>query len=172
MRTTFNEAMAKKRQATESPSVESVRNYKKTRGMSLSRRVCHRLREVMDEQGMSQRDLSRMLGCSQGRVAKLLSGATELRLDDLETICVALDIRPVEAVRDLGLEFFAELTPTQVRLFHRLGQLDAPHMSAILLIAGLTPPAAPAAPKNPRRSRGERAQALDEQPSVAQERPA
>jgi len=74
----------------------------------------------MTERHVSQRDLAEILNCSQGRVAKILNGGVMLRVNDLAILADAVGITVVEALRDRGFEFYAELTPSEVRVLERL----------------------------------------------------
>jgi transcriptional regulator with XRE-family HTH domain len=120
-----------------------------------------RLREEMLRRGLSQRDLAHQLQWSQGRLAKVLTGRTDLRYNDMVAVCQMIGLSIVEAVRDHGLEFCAEMTPTELRVLERFRQL--PHLiPAILLILNVSSPdarrALPATP-TPRRHRGRAAKA-------------
>ena len=86
----------------------------------LTEQVIERLREEIARKGFSQRDLAELLQWSQSRVAKFLSGRMALTLDALEAFCIILQLRPTEAVRDRGLEFCAEMTPGELRVFQIL----------------------------------------------------
>lgn len=94
--------------------------------MTPAQRAVLRIREEMTERKVSQRELAERLKCSQGRVAKMLTGGVQLRVNDLATLAAAVGISLVEAIRDRGLEFFAEMTPTEVRVLERLRR--RPHM--------------------------------------------
>jgi transcriptional regulator with XRE-family HTH domain len=84
-----------------------------------------RIREEMERKRLSQRDLAGLLGSdwTQSRVGKILTGRVKLVLDDLEQLCFAVGISLTEAVRDHGLEFCAEMTPTELRFLERIRQL-------------------------------------------------
>lgn len=88
--------------------------------MTVAVRAMLRIREEMTERGITQRDLAETLHCSQGKVAKLLNGGVRLRLDELDVLARAVGLTLVEVVRDRGLEFFAEMTPTELRVLERL----------------------------------------------------
>ncbi len=90
--------------------------------MTPAHKALLRIREEMTERKITQRDLAEVLRCSQGRIAKILNGGVNLRFNDLATLAAAVKISLVETVRDRGLEFYAELTPTEVRLFERIRQ--------------------------------------------------
>ncbi len=97
---------------------------------AMSRRSEHvrlRLREEMTRRDMSQRDVAGILNWSQSKVAHILNGRVELSVDDLEAFCFGVGISITEAVRDRGLEFCAEMTPTEMRLlelWRAMGQAD------------------------------------------------
>ena len=100
----------------------------------LSEQVRLRLREEMTRLDMSQRDAAGILGWSQSRVAHLLTGRVEMTVDDLAEFTQAVGIRPTEAVRDHGLEFCADMTPTELRFLERWRQLDQPTRDAVMQI--------------------------------------
>lgn len=121
--------------------------------MTLAERAIRRIRDEMSTRKLSQRDLAERLGCSQGRVAKILNGRVELRVNDLEELAKFVALPVTEVIRDRGLEFYAELSPTEVRMIERLRA--RPHLLQgvllILEISGVlaTPPAT-----KPKRKRG------------------
>jgi transcriptional regulator with XRE-family HTH domain len=86
----------------------------------LSERVRLRLRDEMTRKNVSQRDLADLLDTNQSRISKLLNGHVDMRVDDLEQLAFGLGLPIVEVIRDQGLEFFAEMTPTELRLFHQM----------------------------------------------------
>lgn len=103
----------------------------------LEERVRLRLREEMAKKHLSQRDVSGILGgpdkgWSQSRVSKILNGHVEMGVSDMEGLCFALSVPIVEVVRDLGMEFFAEMTPTELRTLERIRQLSDPDREAYL----------------------------------------
>lgn len=100
----------------------------------LSEQVRLRLREEMTRLDMSQRDVAGILDWSQSRVAHLLTGRVEMTVDDLAEFTQAVGIRPTEAVRDHGLEFCADMTPTELRFVERIRQLDQASRDAIMQI--------------------------------------
>lgn len=102
-------------------------------------RVRVRLLEQMRKQKVSQRDLSGLLGgtragWSHGRVAKILTGRTDLKVDDLAAICFVLDFSIVEALRDRGLEFMAEMTPSELDVLTLMRERNA--VDSILYLMG------------------------------------
>jgi transcriptional regulator with XRE-family HTH domain len=84
-----------------------------------------RIREEMERQKLSQREVADMLKWSQSRVAKNLTGRVEMTVDDLDSLCFAVGLSIVEALRDRGIEFCAEMTPTELRALERLRQMPA-----------------------------------------------
>lgn len=88
--------------------------------MTAAERALLRVREEMNERHISQRDLAALLRCSQGRITKILNGGVNLRVDDLETLADAVGLRLTELVRDRGLEFYAEMTPSELRIFQTI----------------------------------------------------
>lgn len=90
--------------------------------MTPAHKALLRIREEMTERKITQRDLAERLRCSQGRVAKIMNGGVNLRFNDLAVLAEAVKLSLVETVRDRGLEFYAELTPTEVRLLERIRQ--------------------------------------------------
>ena len=118
--------------------------------MRLNDQVRERLREEIARKDYSQRDLAELLQWSQSKVAKLLNGRVELSLNDLEAFCTILTLRPTEAVRDKGLEFCREMTPTDFRLFQELGR-NSRLRDALLILANIQPDAAVSPPGGARR---------------------
>ena len=83
---------------------------------SLNDRVRFRLKDEKVLLKLSERDLAGIMAWSQSKVAQKLNGRTPITLDELEAFCFALSILPSEAVRDRGMEFSAEMTPSELRL--------------------------------------------------------
>lgn len=100
----------------------------------LSDAVRLRLREEMLRLKLSQRDVAGLLDWSQSKVAHQLTGRVDMSLDDLAAFCFALRISPTEAVRDHGLEFCAEMTPTELRILERTRQLPKPVLDAVMTL--------------------------------------
>lgn len=101
---------------------------------SLSERVRIRLREEMQAKRLSQRDIAGLLECSQGRIAKLMTGRVPMTVNDLSALCFALTIPVSEVVRDRGMEFYAEMTPTELRILERLRALPRAVYEAIMTL--------------------------------------
>lgn len=122
--------------------------------MTTSERALLRIREEMTERHLSQRDLAEALKCSQSRVAKILHGGVNLRLDDLQTLANAVGVSLTEVLRDRGLEFYAEMTPTELRVLEKVRRRPAVLHAVMLLLDMKGAPEPPAAvPKRPKRGR-------------------
>lgn len=132
---------------SESEVVASMRVSAYTAAMTVSDRIRARLRDEMDARDLSQEDLAILLSrrtkkvWSQSKVAKYLTGRVDLKIEGLNNFAECLGISLAELVRDPGLEFYAEMTPTELRLFHKIRR-NPKWMDAILVLAGLpiTPP--------------------------------
>ena len=99
-----------------------------------SSKVRERLLSEMKARELSQTDIAGLLGWSQPRVSKVLHGRVELNVDDLAQLCFAVGISMTEAVRDQGMEFCAEMTPTEFRTFERMRQLHPTVLDAIMTL--------------------------------------
>lgn len=104
---------------------------------TLNDRVRDRLKTEKAALGLSEQDLANWMQWGKSKVAQKLGGRTDLTLNELESLCSALSITPTEAVRDRGLEFCAELTPTELRLLEQIRKLDGPTREAILHLANV-----------------------------------
>lgn len=100
----------------------------------LSEQIRLRIREEMERQELSQRDVANLLKWSQSKVAHVLNARVEMRVEDLEAFCFALNLPPTEAVRDRGMEFCAEMTPTELRILERIRQLQPAVLAAIMTL--------------------------------------
>lgn len=105
--------------------------------MTLAEQVRLRIREEMTHRKMSQRDVAGLLGWSQSRVAHLLTGRVEMSVEDVAGFGFALGLQPTEIVRDRGMEFVAEMTPTELRLFERIRQLTPEQRGALYQLLGI-----------------------------------
>lgn len=110
-----------------------------------SARVRARLKEELHARDISQRELadalSKLTGhtWTQSKVGKVLTGAVELKVDDVDAIAKVAHIYLSEAVRDRGLEFYAEMTPTELRMLEKMRQRPAV-LHAIMLLLEMKPP--------------------------------
>jgi transcriptional regulator with XRE-family HTH domain len=120
--------------------------------MTAAQRAVARIRQEMTERRISQRDLASILKCSQGRIAKLLNGGVHLRINDVERMAKAVGIDVTEAVRDHGLQFLAEMTPSELRLLHRLRQRPL-QMHGLLQFLEIQDDVRPPGPSKPKRGR-------------------
>ncbi len=103
----------------------------------LSEQVRIRLREEMEHKDMSQRDLAGILGWSQSRVAHLLTGRVEITVDDLAEMAFALGLSVLETVRDRGMEFCAEMTPSEMRVLDAVRALPQTDRDAFTHLLGV-----------------------------------
>lgn len=108
--------------------------------MRLSEEVRLRFREEMERRKMSQRDLAGILNWSQSRVAHLLTGRITMGVDDLAEMSWALGTRPTEMIRDRGLEFVSEMTPSEMRVFEWLRALSPERRHAFYQFFGVPEP--------------------------------
>jgi len=104
--------------------------------------VLRRIRDEMTKKKLSQQDVADLLQWTQTKVSQKLNGRSETTLNEFEALCFAVGLSKVEAIRDQGLEFVAELTPSEVRMFQRLRQMppvvwDA--VSTLLKVQETTP---------------------------------
>lgn len=95
---------------------------------SVAGRVRLRIKEELEARELSQRDLADLISrrstevWTQSRIGKVLKGRVRLCVEDVALIADVLDLPLSEIVRDRGLEFYAEMTPTEVRIIERLRQ--------------------------------------------------
>lgn len=134
------------------------------RMLDAAERVRLRIREEMTALGVSQRELAERLKevtgvvWSQSGVGKVLTGRVELTVADVDAMVRALGMSLTEAMRDRGLEFVAEMTPTELRLLSIYRQKTQAFKDAIQILHGMTPVAAAPkldtpVPKRPKRGR-------------------
>lgn len=70
-----------------------------TRQRNLSERTAGEIRAEMGRRQMSGRKLAQKMGRSPNWVSLKTSGASDLNLEDVEKICAALEIDPVDLIR-------------------------------------------------------------------------
>ena len=99
-----------------------------------SDRARARLRSEMERRHLNQTDVANLLEWTQSKISKVLNGKTGLDVDDLSALCFAVGIQLTEAVRDHGLEFCAEMTPTELRILERIRQLPQPVLDAVMTL--------------------------------------
>lgn len=109
-----------------------------------SARVRARLADELRARNITQRECAERLTAetgelwTQSRIGKVLNGAVELRVDDVEAIARVAGIFLSEAVRDRGLEFYAEMTPLELRVLERIRQKPTT-LNALLVLLDLSP---------------------------------
>lgn len=111
----------------------------------LSHDVRVRLRDQMQRRGLTQRSVAGLLQWSQSKVAHQLTGRVEMSVDDLAAFCFALNVHVTEIVRDHGLEFCAELTPSELRRLEQIRSLPAAELKALETVLDRLAPTRPAA---------------------------
>lgn len=102
----------------------------------LNTRVRNRLRDEKAKLKLSETDIAGQLQWSQPRVAQKLTGRTPITLNELESLCFAMGISPSECVRDRGLEFMAEMTPTELRALEQLRRMSTNDRDAFFHLLG------------------------------------
>ena len=102
----------------------------------LNTRARLRLRDEKAKLGFSEQDIAGMIRWTQSRVAQKLSGRTDITLNELEALGFALSISPTEIVRDRGLEFVAEMTPTELRALEHLRKMSPVERDAFFHLIG------------------------------------
>lgn len=107
--------------------------------VTLNERVLERLRTEIARRKTSQRDIAGFVDWTQSKVAQKMNGRTPITLDELESLCFAVGLSPVEAVRDHGLEFCAEMKPSELRILERIRQLDHATLEAITHLLRVAP---------------------------------
>lgn len=96
----------------------------------------------MSERHLSQRDLADEISkrtreqWTQSKIGKLLTGYTELGVNELAQLADAVGISMAETVRDRGMEFYAEATPTELRILAHLKRYPE-LLQAVLVILRL-----------------------------------
>lgn len=125
-----------------------------------SDRVRARLKEELRARDISQRELADALSrhtddyWTQSKVGKVLNGNVELKVDDADAIAKVAGIFLTEAVRDRGLEFYAEMTPTELRVLERMRQRpNLLHGILMILDMGHLPESAVPPKLRPKRGR-------------------
>lgn len=84
---------------------------------SRSDRARARLKTEMTAKQLTGVDLAGRLQWSESKVSKLLLGRTDLGVDELDALCFAVGLQITEVLRDQGMEFCAEMTPSELRFF-------------------------------------------------------
>lgn len=123
---------------------------------TLNDRVRERLRVEKDRLEMTELDIAGIVGWGQSKVAQKLRGRTPITLNELESLCFAFSLAPSEAVRDHGMEFVAEMTPTELRIHERIRKLSADQRQAIMTILNISAVSEPRRATPPPKKRGPR----------------
>lgn len=101
-----------------------------------TQRVLTRFREEMTRLELTQTDVSTFSGLSQSKISKIMHGVLELGLEDAGKLCAAVGLSLTEAVRDRGMEFCAEMTPTEMRFLELLRSMTQADRDAFFQLAG------------------------------------
>jgi transcriptional regulator with XRE-family HTH domain len=99
---------------------------------TISDRIRVRLEEEMRKRNLSQTDVAGFLKWTQPRVSKILHGKVELGVEELAALCFAIGVPPTEMIRDRGMEFCAEMTPTELRVLEMFRSADQSERDLIL----------------------------------------
>ena len=59
-----------------------------------------RIKQIRNQKGITQAELSRMVGVSQAGVSRKENGITALSLDDLKTFAAALDVKVTDLLEE------------------------------------------------------------------------
>ena len=121
--------------------------------MTPAERAVRRIREEMDARKITQRELAKRMQCSQSRITKLLNGDVDLRVNDAADLATAVGLALVEAIRDRGLEFYAELSPLEVRALNAYRNRRPDEQQAMLILLGIGAPATAAPQRKAGRPR-------------------
>lgn len=105
----------------------------------LNERVRQRLREEAGKRKLSHRTLAAFLNWGQPKVTQKLTGRTPMTLNEFAALCFAVGLQPTEAVRDRGLEFSAEMTPTELRVLELFRQLPKAASEGLLTFLQISP---------------------------------
>lgn len=109
----------------------------------------------MSERHITQEELAERMHTSQSRLGKILRHGIRLRVDDLDLLARGVGIGLVETVRDRGMEFHAEMTPTELRVLERIRQRpDVLQALLTLLDVSVVPTAKTTTPVFARRKAG------------------
>jgi transcriptional regulator with XRE-family HTH domain len=107
---------------------------------NLNDRVRERLRVEKDRRKISERDIADLIGWNQSRVSQKLTGRTPITVEELGTLCFALGLSPVEAMRDPGMEFVSEMTPTELKIHEKIRTLTPDQRAAMLTMLHIAQP--------------------------------
>lgn len=110
--------------------------------IGLNERARQRIREEAAKRKLSHRNIAGFLNWGFNKVTQKLTGRTPMTLNEFAALCFAVGMQPSEAVRDRGLEFCAEMTPTELRFLEHLRKLPQPAYEGLLHFLQVTPSAA------------------------------
>lgn len=91
--------------------------------VGLNERARQAIRDAADKRKLSHRTLAGFLNWGFNKVTQKMTGRTPMTLNEFAALCFAVGIQPTEAVRDRGLEFCAEMTPTELRVLEHYRKL-------------------------------------------------
>lgn len=107
--------------------------------IGLNERARQRIREEAAKRKLSHRNMAGFLNWGFNKVTQKMTGRTPMTLNEFAALCFAVGIQPSEAVRDRGLEFCAEMTPTELRFLEHLRKLPKPAYEGLLHFLQVTP---------------------------------
>ncbi len=123
--------------------------------LTASERVRLRIREEMHHKKLTQMDLVGRTLWTPSRMSKVLHGKIPMTIEDLESLASAVGLPLTELVRDHGVEFCAQMTPTEMRVLDAFRALpddaDRDAFERLLNVKRLTHERRAAPPKPPRR---------------------
>lgn len=99
---------------------------------TLNDRVRERLRDEKDRLKLTREDLGTFCKWTPTKVSQKLNGVSPITVDEMEAFCFAMNLQPTEVVRDRGLEFVAEMTPTELRLLEIIRALPRQAFDGLL----------------------------------------
>lgn len=103
-----------------------------------------RLREELQARNITQQDLAEALTeitgevWSKGKVNHVLNGHVQLLVDDADAIAKVAKLYLTEVVRDRGLEFYAEMTPTELKILERIRRRPKV-LQVVMMVCDLEP---------------------------------
>lgn len=110
----------------------------------VTRRVVARLRQALEEYDLSHQDVADLLqhDWTRDKVTQKLNRISPITIDELDQLAFAARISTVEAIRDHGYEFCAEMTPLELQIWKKLRELPVEvSQSLLLLLSGSAAPA-------------------------------
>lgn len=116
--------------------------------MTPADRAILRVKEEMTRLNLSQRDLAKRLKCSQGRIAKMITGRQKLQVNDLAMLAEAVGLTLSETIRDRDLEFFAEMSGIEVDILLTYRKKSMEMKRAFMTFLGMEAPAVLPEPKH------------------------